>query len=77
MKRNFNLEINEENYNRVKQMAIEDGFTEEEVERHYLDNLSHQTKSSRIIRMIRLAYYLGWLRGIYYCDEGYKKITIR
>ncbi|MDV3426691.1 MAG: hypothetical protein LIR50_05810 [Bacillota bacterium] len=73
----FNLERNENNYNRVKQMAIDDGFTEEELEKHYLDKLSHQTKSSRIMRMIRLAYYLGWLRGIYYCDEGHTKITMR
>ena len=56
-------------YNRIKEDFIRTGFTEEELSHPYLDKLSKQTKSTRIMRMIRLAYYLGWLRGIRYCDE--------
>lgn len=64
-------------YNQIKADAKRDGFTDDELEHHYLDKLSHQTKSHRIMRMIRLAYYLGWLRGIAHVDEGKTPITLR
>lgn len=54
-----------------------DGFADDELASHYLDKLSHQTKSRRIMRMIRLAYTLGWLRGIAYVDEGKTPIALR
>ena len=59
----------EEMYGRLKQDALNEGFSEEDLEKCYLDKLSKQTKSPRIAKMIKLAYYLGWLRGIKYCDE--------
>ncbi len=73
----FQSERYEKAYNRIKEDALSDGFTLEELEKPYLDKLSHQTKSNRIYRMIRLAYYLGWLRGIKHCDELFNtKITL-
>jgi hypothetical protein len=51
-------------------------FTDEELEKPYLDKLSHQTKSYRILRMIHLAYELGRLRGIKEIDEGKTPITL-
>lgn len=39
-------------------------YKDYEMESYYLDYLSHQTKSNRIMRMITLAYYLGRLREI-------------
>lgn len=56
-------------YDRVKEYAQKDGVTDDELASPALDRLSHQTGSPRIIRMIRLAYYLGWLRGIRHYDE--------
>ncbi|MDA8333622.1 MAG: hypothetical protein M0Z41_01300 [Peptococcaceae bacterium] len=56
-------------YERIKGDALQAGFAEEELVQPTLDKLSHQTRSFRIIRMVRLAYWLGWLRGIRYCDE--------
>lgn len=65
-------------YEDIKQDAVKDGFSLEDLDKHYLDKLSKQTKSKRIIRMIRLAYWLGWLRGIKHCDEMLNsKITTR
>lgn len=53
-------------------------FTDQDLEYPYLDKLSHQTKSPRIMRMISLAYYLGQIRGLRMCDEMfYTKITMR
>lgn len=51
-------------------------FTDEELEKPYLDKLSHQTKSSRILRMISLAYTLGKLKGIKEIDEGKTPISL-
>jgi hypothetical protein len=65
-------------YADIKKEALQKGFSEEDLRRHYLDKLSKQTKSPRIMRMITLAYYLGWLRGIRFCDEMLNtKITLR
>lgn len=72
----FNNIRNEKNYNRVKRMALEKGFSEEDLKTHYLDRLSKKTSSSRIQKFINLAYYLGWLRGIKYVDEGQTPINL-
>lgn len=66
-------------FNWVKQDAVRKGFTEEELTVIYLDNPAFKaTKSKRIWRFISLAYYLGQLNGIRYCDEMLNtKITLR
>lgn len=64
-------------YERVKEYAKRDGFSDEDLSHHYLDKLNRQTKSARIKRMIKLAYYLGWLRGIASVDMGKTPITLR
>lgn len=75
--RHWNDERIKRQYERIQKDAIEhDGFSAEEVASHYLDKLGHQTKSPRIMRMIRLAYTLGWLRGIAYVDDGKTPVTI-
>ena len=51
-------------------------FTDEELESPYLDKLSHQTKSTRIMRMIALAYWLGKLKGVREVDEGKTPIVL-
>jgi guanylate kinase len=62
-----------------KKDAIRHGFTEEELSIIYLNNPAFKvTKSNRIWRLITLAYYLGQLNGIRYCDEMLNaKITLR
>lgn len=61
----------------LKHIKQDYDFTDEELERLYLDKLSHQTKSHRIIRMITLAYCLGKLKGIQEVDEGKTPISFR
>lgn len=56
-------------YDDVIEKAIDHGYERKELLMPFLDDLSHQTRSKRIIRMIGLAYYLGWLRGVAYVDE--------
>lgn len=74
----FISEKYERTFNRVKQDALRNGFTEEELERIDLSKISKKTKSSRIYRFIEWSYYLGWLKGIQYCDEMLNtRITIR
>lgn len=72
----WNDECLKRQYERVKRQAIDYGFTEDELKSPYLDKLSHLTKSCRISKMITLAYYLGWLRGISYVDEGKTPVTL-
>lgn len=72
----WNKEQHKKKYERIVEEAKERGFTDEELERPYLDKLSHQTNSARIMRMITLAYYLGELRGVRDVDEGYTPITL-
>lgn len=67
----------EKHFNRIKQDAVKDGFIEEELSHIYLDKISKQTKSARIMRLIRWAYWLGKLRGIDSVDQGKTPITIR
>lgn len=67
-------------YDRVKEDNMKrNGFSEEEMSKHYLDNPAFKvTKSARIWRLITLAYCLGHLRGIAYVDEMTNtKITLR
>jgi hypothetical protein len=63
-------------YESVLEDAKKRGYSDEELESPYLDKLSHQTKSPRIMRMISLAYYLGWLRGIASADSGLSSVTL-
>jgi len=57
-------------FNWTKERATRQGFTEEELSVINLSNPAFKTtKSSRIWRFISLAYYLGKLDGIRYCDE--------
>jgi len=77
---NWNDEKLKKHYDRTLRHALCDGFfkfTEEELEVPYLDKLSHQTKSYRILRMICLAYELGKLKGIKEIDEGKTPVTLR
>jgi hypothetical protein len=75
MKIHWNKDELKKQYLRVLESAKSE-FSDEELEHPYLDKLSHQTKSQRIMRMIDLAYYLGWLRGIANVDEGYTPVKI-
>lgn len=65
-------------FNRIKEYAIKDGFTKEELEKIDLSKISKKTKSPRIYRFILWSYYLSWLKGIQFCDEMFNsKITFR
>lgn len=77
MRNNWNKERFKRRYERVKDEALRRGFTEEELETHYLNRICKQTKSPRILHLITLAYYLGQLRGISDIDEGYTQISLR
>lgn len=77
MKKYWNKERYKKHYERTLRDAKCRGFTDDELLNPYLDKLSKQTKSGRIYRMIELAYYLGKLKGISECDEGYTPITLR
>ncbi len=76
---NWNDEKLKRHYDRILKHAKDDrfNFTDKELKSPYLDKLSHQTKSSRIMRMITLAYYLGKLKGIREVDEGKTPIVMR
>ena len=76
MKKHWNDDSFKRQYQRLLDTAKREGFTDDELESPYLDNLSHQTGSSRIMRMIRLAYTLGQLRGISQADEGKTPVTL-
>lgn len=73
----WNSEKNKKMYERIKKEAIERGIDKNRLESPYLDKLSKDTKSSRIMGMINEAYYLGMLRGIKYVDEMQTPITLR
>lgn len=75
MKKNWNVDVYKKHYERILCGAKHRGFTDEELESPYLDKLSHQTESPRIMRMIQLAYALGKLKGVVECDEGHTTIT--
>lgn len=75
MKQHWNDPVLRRKYERLLDTAKREGFTDDELESPYLDKLSHQTSSPRIMRMIRLAYTLGQLRGISQVDEGKTPIT--
>lgn len=63
-------------YDRILEDAKKRKFTDEELASPYLDKLSHQTKSPRIMRMIELAYYLGKLKGVKEIDEGKTPVVL-
>lgn len=74
----FQNDRHEKLYNRLKNDAIKRGFAHEELATPYLDRLSKQTKSPRIMKMISLAYHLGQMRGVKMCDELFHtKISLR
>lgn len=78
MKRVWNEQSLKRHYERVYTDALSRyGFSEDELSSPYLDKLSHQTKSYRILRMITLEYYLGKLKGVSEVDEGLTPITLR
>jgi len=78
VKKHWNKETNKRKYERTKEEAKKSSFkfTDEELAHPYLDKLSHQTKSYRIMRMITLAYYLGKMKGISEVDEGLTPVTL-
>jgi len=65
-------------YDRTLKHAKDDryNFSDDELANPYLDKLSHQTKSSRIMRMVTLAYHLGKLKGIREVDEGKTPVVL-
>ena len=73
----WNDERLRKHYERIYRDAKSRGFSDEELEKPYLDRLSHQTKSGRIMRMISLAYYLGKMKGVAEIDEGKTPICLR
>jgi hypothetical protein len=77
MKKRWNDPCLKNAYLILLETAKQDGFTDEELESPYLDKLSHQTKSKRTMRMIRLAYTLGELRGVAKIDEGKTPIALQ
>ena len=76
MREKWNKERLQRRYNRVTKNALDRGFTAEELKKPYLDELSRQTKSSRILHMIGLAYYLGQLRAIQDIDESFTPVVL-
>lgn len=73
----WNNEKNKRMYERIKKEATERGIDECRLEFPYLDKLSKDTKSARIMGMINESYYLGMLRGIKYVDEMQTPIILR
>lgn len=75
----WNDERIKKHYERTLRWAKDDrwNFTDEELEKPYLNKLSKQTKSRRILRMISLAYTLGKLKGIQEVDEGKTPVVLR
>lgn len=69
IKRHYERIMREAKDNRYK-------FTDEELAYPYLNKLSHQTSSKRIMRMVTLAYYLGKLKGVKEIDEGKTPVDI-
>lgn len=76
---NWNDKGIQRHYDRTLKQAKDDkyNFTDDELANPYLNKLHHQTNSSRILRMITLAYHLGKLKGIQEIDEGKTPITLR
>jgi hypothetical protein len=60
----------------IKSMAIKDGFTEEELLNCTLDGFGKKTKSHRTMRLVRLAYYKGWMRGVESSEEAHTPVTL-
>lgn len=62
-------------FKRLQEM-VKDEYPELDLNQPYLDKLCHQTKSPRIINLIRQAYYLGMARGIKRVDEGMTPVVL-
>lgn len=60
----------------IKKYALEDGFTENEIENCTLDGFDKMTQSKRIKRLIKLAYYKGWIRGVKTSEELHSHINL-
>lgn len=67
--RRFNSAKHEKFFNRLREEALKEGYTEEELDNISLSYLYKKTKSSRILRYITLAYILGRMSGVASCDE--------
>ena len=70
MARHWNDKINESAYWWVMNDAITaENYSKATLYPENLSNMNLKTRSPRIYRMIKLAYYLGQLRGIRIADE--------
>ena len=58
------------------QKSVADEFPDLDLGYPYIDKLCNQTKSARIMKLIKMAYYLGMARGIKRVDEGMRPITL-
>jgi hypothetical protein len=54
-----------------------DGYTKEELEKSHLGLFTKLTKSKRIMRMVKLAYYKGMKKGVKMVKELETPITFR
>lgn len=57
--------------------GMRDGYTREELEKSHLSLFMVLTKSKRIMRMIKLAYYKGMKKGVKMVKESETPITLR
>lgn len=70
MPKHWNDKTNESAYLWVLNDAITtQGYSKGALYPENLSNMNLKTKSQRINKMIKLAYYLGQLRGIWIADE--------
>lgn len=69
----FNCRHCELAYKRIAQRAKNNNI---DISHPYIDKISKETKSSRILSLIERAYYLGIARGILTVDSGHNKIVL-
>ncbi|MFF2531335.1 hypothetical protein ACFVS2_20745 [Brevibacillus sp. NPDC058079] len=70
----------EKHIERIKEMAKKDGFTDEDLATMFLDGFfgrGKKTSSCRIMQLVTLAYYRGWMRGIKTVWEGQQPIVLK
>lgn len=65
----------QKSFENLKSLVAEE-YPELDLEYPYLDNICHQTKSPRIMSLIKQAYYLGMARGIKRVDEGMRPVVL-
>lgn len=68
---------NESVMNWVERMMKEEGFSDEDIKPCTLDGFDKMTHSKRIMKMVRLAYYRSWKRGIKTSEEAHMPIVLR